>query len=124
MLLDFWATWCEPCVQALPELKTLAMEKSGEPFVLVSVSADEDRAALEAFVTKNQMSWKQCWDETDQSKSLFGVTAFPSYLLLDPEGAVLYSSAGSSFRGTTRLFSEVDRAIRQAKKRDPRPPGS
>ena len=126
VLLDFWATWCEPCVQALPELKSLAREKSGEPFVLVSVSADEDRAALEAFVAKHQMSWKQCWDETDQSGSLFGVTAFPSYLLLDPEGAVLYSSVGSSFRGTARLFSEVDRAIRQARKREPapRPPGS
>ncbi len=127
VLLDFWATWCAPCVQALPDLKHLARKKSGEPFVLVSVSADQDRATLEKFVQKNKMSWKQCWDETGKmSRSLFGVTSFPSYLLLDPEGAVLYSSVGSSFRDTARLFSEVDKAVRRAKERDlaARPPGS
>lgn len=119
VLLDFWATWCGPCVQALPELKSLVQKKSGEKFALVSVSTDQDRAALEKFVEKNAMSWKQCWDDTGKmSQSLFGVTAFPSYLLLDPEGAVLYSSVGSSFRGTALLFLEVDKALRNAKARE------
>jgi len=120
VLLDFWATWCEPCIKALPDLKRLAKKKGEEPFELVSVSVDQDRGAVKAFVEKNEMSWRQCWDDRGgMSRALFGVTSYPSYLLLDPEGAVLFTSAGSSFRSTADLFSEVNKAIRKAKERIP-----
>ena len=62
MLLDFWATWCGPCRKALPELKELRQKNAGQPLVVVSVSADEDRKAVEEFVRQNGMDWPQAWD--------------------------------------------------------------
>ena len=47
VLLDFWATWCGPCRQAMPELKELLLKNTGKPLVVVSVSADQDRKAAE-----------------------------------------------------------------------------
>src|SRR5947209_1738840 len=64
VLLDFWATWCVPCRQAMPELKTLLQKNSGKPLVVVSVSADQDIKAPTEFARANGMSWMQAWDGT------------------------------------------------------------
>src|SRR3954447_16082074 len=71
VLLDFWATWCVPCRKALPELKELRHQKAGKPLVVISVSADEDRKAVEEFVRANGMDWPQAWD--GQGKVIGGV---------------------------------------------------
>ena len=48
VLLDFWATWCAPCVDALPDLRELVAELPADRFALVAVSVDEDRETVKA----------------------------------------------------------------------------
>src|SRR5262249_29962734 len=57
VLLDFWGTWCPPCVTAVPTLRSLQKHHAKDPFVIVSVSSDSDEAIVRAFVDKNQMAW-------------------------------------------------------------------
>ncbi len=53
VLIDFWATWCGPCKEELPELQRMAKEFAGQPFVMISVSSDKDEAAWREFVQKH-----------------------------------------------------------------------
>ncbi len=89
VVLDFWATWCGPCVKSLPELKDLRRAWPDERLALISVSVDDDDAAWRAFVARHGMTWPQHRDVEHALVQRFGVRAFPTYVLIDPEGAII-----------------------------------
>lgn len=90
VLLDFWATWCGPCREALPNVQRIAREFQGQPFVVISVSLDSDEAKWKAFVEKNEMTWPQYRDGgfTGRIARLFGVDAIPATFSIDADGVV------------------------------------
>jgi thiol-disulfide isomerase/thioredoxin len=116
VLVDFWATWCGPCRLALPELKTLRQQMAGEPFELVSISADRYLSALKEFVGKNEMTWPQYWDQKSDLARAFSVPSYPSYYLIDPEGIMVYSANGWSPRTGEEIAKQVRKAVAKAKK--------
>jgi thiol-disulfide isomerase/thioredoxin len=115
VLIDFWATWCGPCRLALPELKTLRKEMEGQPFEILSISADRELSALQDYVAKNEMTWPQTWDSRGELAHAFSIPSYPSYYLLDPEGAVVYSARGWSPRSGEEIASATRKAVRAAK---------
>ena len=90
VLLDFWATWCGPCRAALPHMRDLAKKFQGQPFVILSVSLDNDDEAWKAFVSKNEMTWLQYRDGGFKGPvaSLFGVEAIPNTFTIDTDGVL------------------------------------
>ena len=115
VLVDFWATWCGPCRLALPELKALHDQMKGQPFEILSVSADRELSALQDYVAKNEMTWPQTWDSRGELAHAFSIPSYPSYYLLDPEGAVVYTAHGWSPRSGEEIASEARKAVRAAK---------
>jgi peroxiredoxin len=108
VLLDFWATWCGPCRSALPELKELRQKNTGKPLVVISVSADENRKALEDFVSANGMTWMQAWDAKGQViGGVFGVHNLPSYVVIDADGRIAYMMRGWAPMSTSALLSQA-----------------
>ena len=84
-LVDFWGTWCGPCVAAFPKLKNLKAAFKGFDFEIVGIALD-DEPTLKAFLKKTELPWKNVVDaEGDISKD-FGISAFPTTLLLDKKG--------------------------------------
>ncbi len=116
VLLDFWATWCGPCRQAMPELKELLLKNTGKPLVVVSVSADQDRKAAEEYVRSNNMTWTQAWDGQGRViGGVFGVQGLPSYALIDAEGRISYLMRGWAPMSSSALLSQaVSRALQTA----------
>ncbi|HEX3126618.1 MAG TPA: TlpA disulfide reductase family protein [Thermoanaerobaculia bacterium] len=115
VLLDFWGTWCQPCVSAVPSLRELSHEMKGEPFVLVSVAVEEDDGPVRSFVKKYQMDWPQVWDPTATFARQSGISRFPTYILLSHDGTVLSTVVGTS-RGVERsLRAKVEQAVNAAK---------
>jgi thiol-disulfide isomerase/thioredoxin len=90
VLIDFWATWCPPCVAALPHIRDIAREFEGEPLVIVSVSFDSDDAKWRAFVQKNGMNWIQIRDGkfSGPLAQVFDIRAIPATLSIDADGVL------------------------------------
>jgi peroxiredoxin len=88
LVMDFWATWCPPCRESVPELKDLTRKYPAEKLVLISVSADTDEDAWHNFVEKKHMDWLQYRDADHQLIDSFGVRGFPTYLVIDGDGII------------------------------------
>lgn len=88
VVMDFWATWCPPCVESVPELKALTKKFPGSKLALISISADVNEQPWRDFIAKNNMDWPQYWDSDGRIRNEFGVHAFPTYLVIDQEGFV------------------------------------
>lgn len=90
VLIDFWATWCGPCVAALPHVRQIAKKFEGQPFVVLSVSLDSDVAKWKDFVDKNDMSWLQYRDGSFSGNlsKMFNVNAIPATFTIDADGVL------------------------------------
>jgi len=87
VLLNFWATWCPPCVQEVPDLVAL-QRRMGDKVVVVAVSMDVDEAAYKAFTTKNMPGVLTVRDPDHKSSSLYGTFAYPESYLIDKDGKI------------------------------------
>jgi len=90
VLIDFWATWCGPCRQALPHIRQIAHKFEGQPFVVLSISLDSDDAKWKDFVQKNGMTWLQYRDAgfTGRISTQFGVRMIPATFTIDADGVL------------------------------------
>jgi thiol-disulfide isomerase/thioredoxin len=90
VLLDFWATWCVPCREALPHMREIAKKFQGQPLIILSVSLDSDEPKWKNFVTHNEMTWLQCRDGGFEGPiaRLFGVHAIPHTFTIDADGVL------------------------------------
>ena len=90
VLIDFWATWCAPCVAALPELRDLVEELPRERFAILSISVDAERETVVDFQADQPMPWAN-WHVGDRSgiAKAWDVRGFPTYILVDEQGTIL-----------------------------------
>ncbi|MDH8702583.1 thiol-disulfide isomerase/thioredoxin [Dysgonomonadaceae bacterium PH5-43] len=91
-LLNFWASWCRPCLKKIPYLKEL-QEKYGEKGLnIVGVSIDENEMFWRKAVEKNEMNWIQVIDNAEASQRasiLYGVDRIPANVLVDKDGQIV-----------------------------------
>jgi len=98
VLIDFWATWCGPCREALPHIRDIAKKFEGQPLVILSVSLDTDEKKWREFVVRNHMSWLNCREGGfDGSVTrLFDVHAIPHTFTIDADGVLQDEHVGDS----------------------------
>jgi thiol-disulfide isomerase/thioredoxin len=101
VLVDFWATWCGPCVAELPNVKECYEKYHEKGFDVVGISLDQGRDVLEKFVQKEKLPWTQLFDDDVQKGEgwshpmvrYYGIDAIPAAILLDKEGKVVSMAA-------------------------------
>ena len=112
VMLDFWGTWCPPCVASVPELRNLYRRYSREStFVLIGISADFDDAVWRDFTDRNRMVWPQYRDRDRRLGNVFNINALPTYIIIDHEGILRFQSSGY---GAANLDSAVRKYVKAA----------
>jgi thiol-disulfide isomerase/thioredoxin len=91
-MVDFWATWCGPCVAEFPNVHAAYEKYHSKGFDIVGVSLDEDRAALDGFIKDKGVAWPQYFDGKGWENKLarqYGITSIPATYLLDQNGKIV-----------------------------------
>ena len=99
VLVNFWATWCEPCKSEMPALQQLADQLSDQPFRLYSVDLQEDPQAIEAFQRQLGLDLYVLLDDDGAVTRTYGVRGLPATFLIDPQGMVRVQRLGPLLPG-------------------------
>jgi peroxiredoxin len=95
VLVDFWATWCAPCVKALPEIAKLHESLGQRGFVALGVCIDEDGTKRDKFLKKRAFAHPILFDDPAAAGwQAFGVRAIPAAFLLDRDGRIVQQWTG------------------------------
>ena len=89
VLVDFWASWCGPCKEEMPNLKDVYERYKGDRFELVGIAVSDKRADTEAAVAKLELPWPIIYDAQSIPSEIYGVNAIPHIILFDPDGKIV-----------------------------------
>ena len=109
VMVDFWATWCGPCVAELPNVLKVYQKYHDKGFEIIGVSLDEDKDKLTSFIKEKNMKWPQYFDGKGWQNKLaaqYGITSIPATYLLDKDGKII----GKGLRGE-KLEEAVGKAV-------------
>ncbi len=110
VLIDFWATWCGPCVAELPNVLKAYKELHPKGFEIVGISLDQDKAALESFVKERGMEWPQYFDGKgwqNEISTKYGISSIPAMWLVNKKGMVVSTNArGGLEENVAKLLAE------------------
>jgi cytochrome c biogenesis protein CcmG/thiol:disulfide interchange protein DsbE len=109
VLLDFWATWCKPCVKAFPDLQDLyeKYEERGLRVVTVSVDSPKSQARVAPLINSKKYTFEVLLDTQGRVAKRYNVMALPRTLLISPTGEIVYATVGN--RPTSH--KELEKAI-------------
>jgi peroxiredoxin len=106
VIVDFWATWCEPCKQSFPAYQKLIDQMSGE-LVVVGVSQDDDAAGIAAFRSETGAKFPLVWDEGKGVAKSYDPPSMPTAFIVDKSGIVRFVHVGYRPGDEATLEEEV-----------------
>ena len=92
VLIDFWASWCGPCMQSLPELKNLYHSYKGQKLEILGVSLDDDKEAWQSTISSKELKWKHISDLQgwkNAGAKTYAISSIPATILINKKGVIV-----------------------------------
>jgi thiol-disulfide isomerase/thioredoxin len=111
IILDFWATWCGPCVKALPTINEVANAYKAKGVVFYAVNVGEDAETVSAFLKELQLNIPVLLDKEEKVAALYGAEGIPQTVLIGKDGIVQVVHVGLSPDLKEKLSHELDELL-------------
>jgi len=95
IILNFFATWCGPCAEEMPELVRFAAQHKDDPLLFIGIDADEPESAVRDFVRRQNVSYPVAIDRGAKLQKAFQVRSYPTTVLIGADGAIHLYETGS-----------------------------
>lgn len=103
VVLNFWATWCGPCLRALPEKGRIAKEFADRGVRVVGVSGDPRREDLSSYLETNDPGFPTIFDGAPEIMRTWGISSFPTVVVIDRDGKITYRGNGRGLRNAVEV---------------------
>jgi peroxiredoxin len=109
VLLDFWATWCKPCLKAFPRLNELHKKYSDKGLTILGINEDGNRnqSKIKPFVKSYNIEFEVLIDENNDVMRKYQVSMLPSAVLISQDGKIVSSSVGSGADKFKQLEAQI-----------------
>ncbi|MFT5300745.1 MAG: thiol-disulfide isomerase/thioredoxin [Mariniblastus sp.] len=114
VVLDFWATWCGPCVKALPQMEDAIANFSTDEVAFLAINLEEDVDASKEFLKARVLNIPVGLDSGEISKQ-FDVTSVPQTVIIDPQGKIAFLGVGNSNDLEEKLKNAIEELIEKDK---------
>lgn len=106
-IVNFWATWCPPCVEEIPSLNNLRKQMQGTPFELISVNYAENKKVVKQFLERVNVDFPVLLDETGRVSADWRVLVYPSTFVISPTGKIEYGVNGAILWDSPEVVDEL-----------------
>ena len=116
VLINFWASWCGPCQQELPELARLSAEFRSKHVKVLLLNVDSERASGQRLVSKLHLSdfpAEVLWDPQSKVAAAYDIPAMPSSFILDTHGSVRYIHSGFHAEDVSLWRQEINQLLKK-----------
>ena len=107
-IVNFWATWCAPCIEEMPSLNRLAERYADKGLQILGVSIDEDADAYREFLTKNHISFLTLRDPSHNTSERYGTFKLPESYISSRDGRLLNKIIGAADWTSQQMLSYFD----------------
>jgi peroxiredoxin len=112
VLVNFWATWCPPCIAEMPHLRDEVLPMVGDDFVMICVSREETNEKISAFAIKRRVSELPMGGDVDRSiYKQYADHTIPRNLVIDRDGKVIFQSIGFEKPDFEKMIETIQNAI-------------
>jgi peroxiredoxin len=108
LLLNFWATWCPPCVEEIPGLNQLARQLGPRGLVILGVSVDKDESLYRNFLTRSPLAYQTARDPEEKINLTYGTIQYPESYLIDRNGKVIEKFISSQPWASPQMIEHVN----------------
>jgi|TARA_B110000238_G_C16062828_1_gene411328 peroxiredoxin len=112
VFVDFWASWCPPCLKSLPEFENLQTSFSGrDDVVVIAINLDDNPQDAKDFINKINVSYKILADNSGEIPQAFGVNAMPTSYIIDKSGVIRYVHSGYKTGDVNKIKNEIEKLL-------------
>lgn len=109
--LDFWASWCGPCLESLPFLEYIHQAYQGKGIIIIGVNIDEDRNNGMSFLKTHSISFLNLYDPKGFIGKKLGVKNMPTAFLINKDGNILFKHVGFDKNYSNRLDETISKLL-------------
>jgi thiol-disulfide isomerase/thioredoxin len=96
VMVQFWATYCAPCIKEMPSMQRMQAKLAGKPFKILAVNMGESEAEVGAFLKRVNVDFTILMDAEGEALAAWKVFVAPSTFIVDPEGRIRYTLQGGA----------------------------